>query len=131
MDDKIIPKFAETILGKTKPEKPPSDEGESTALARRGIGQDLMLELRFKNGAETAFSYAFLSRADHNPDEGIRLTFAADKVRIEGSDLRQLFSEIITHKRSFIEEYSSPMLALANAGRPQVTRIVIFENQDE
>jgi hypothetical protein len=103
--------FANTLLAKhqsdTEPAEPVVDGRSQFPLARRGTGQDLMLELRFKDGGAVSLAYAFLARADYRPETGIKLLFSLCEVEIEGSNLRPLYSEIIAHRRSYVEEDTS------------------------
>ncbi|MGE3509286.1 MAG: hypothetical protein AB7N65_10425 [Vicinamibacterales bacterium] len=130
--------FADTLLGKRQREVTDLEttvDGESPfALARRGTGQDLMLELRFRNGGAASLAYAYLVRADYRPETGIHLQFSVCEVLIEGSNLRPLYGEIISHRRSFVEEDSSAsrLAKLADSTTPtHVERITIRDVEEE
>ncbi|QDT53876.1 hypothetical protein Pan44_19020 [Caulifigura coniformis] len=75
----------------------------------------IALELRRRNGNITALPYAYLQKIEFNPSQGLFLTFAGDRFKIEGRNLNaevkpgvKLFEGLCRHKVTFIQE--SPQL---------------------
>jgi hypothetical protein len=104
----------------------PDDEG--TALSSRGVGQAPMLQLRLKNGAEVAAPYPYMAWADYDPEIGITLEFPTRHVVIKGHALGHLFRQIAEHKRTVVEELTTPSRRLAtHEDRSAVSEILITE----
>lgn len=104
-------------------------EGEDkSGQARPHTGQDLALELYFKDGRIDAFPYAYMSAIRYDPAIGITVYCAGWRIVIKGSALKPLMRDISMHKRDFIEEYSSPSVILAEGEkRPHVEKIEVTE----
>jgi hypothetical protein len=101
-----------------------SDEGQ--APGSRTVGQSPMLLLRMKNGDEFAAPYPYLAWADYKPQDGITLEYPTRHVVIHGYGLEHLFRQIAEHKRTVVEEISSPSGRLAtHENRARVTKIEI------
>ncbi len=82
-----------------------------------------MLELRHKDGSVSAFSYAWLERAEFDPSEGISLHFAGKTVLITGRYLNaearpnvRLFAGIVRHRVPWIQEAGGPTAMVAANG---------------
>lgn len=105
---------------------------DETALSRRSVGQAAMLEFRLKSGERESLGYSYLWRANYHPQHGIRLIYPSfGVVEIKGHGLAQLHAEISAHKRSVIEELSSPAATLSGKERPHVSEIKFdFEEQE-
>jgi hypothetical protein len=75
----------------------------------------VMLELRKKDGNILAVGYGYLEKAEFNPSEGITLSIAGHKVRIEGRSLNaptgngvRLFEGIARHRVPWVQEADEP-----------------------
>jgi hypothetical protein len=98
----------------------------------RGVrDRALMLELRFRDGSVTAFSLAWLERAEFNPSEGIVLHLGGKRVRIAGRNLNsetrpnvRLFAGIVRHRVPWIQEADEPAMLEAS---PRATVIEQIE----
>ena len=94
----------------------------------RGVrDRAIMLELRHSDGCVSAFSYAWLERAEFDASEGISLHFAGKTVLITGRYLNaearpnvRLFAGIVRHRVPWIQE-AGGSLAMAT---PKGTAIV-------
>ena len=94
----------------------------------RGIrDRAIMLELRRKDGSVSAFSYAWLEKAEFDASEGIVLHFSGKTVHITGRYLNaearpnvRLFAGIVRHRVPWIQE-AGGSLAMA---MPKGTAIV-------
>lgn len=102
-----------------EPSDSPDDFGTFGVL--RGIRERAMcLELRMKDGRIAAFSYAYLFRAEFDPDDGIRLHFGGSPVHIAGRNLNaevrpnlRLFGAITQHRVLWIAESTGAASLLA------------------
>jgi hypothetical protein len=104
------------------------DGEDKSGQARPHTGQDLTLELRYKDGRIDAFPYAYMSAARYDPAIGITVYCAGWRIVIKGSALTPLMRDISMHKRDFVEEYSSPAITLAEGEkRPHVEKIEVTE----
>jgi hypothetical protein len=92
---------------------PASYEGDEDIIAfpafgaRRLKGQELMIELRLKDGKKKALAYAYLVEVDYCPVEGITMIFVGHRVRIEGRNLSTLFDFLVRHAVNFVSEKDS------------------------
>lgn len=115
MNVSIIDRYAKTASAQSHARDAASDEslddlGPFSIL--RGVrDRALMLELRLKNGASIAFSYAYLVKAHFDPSEGISLQFGGALVKIVGRNLDaelwtniRLFQAILMHRVAWIVE---------------------------
>ncbi len=75
--------------------------------ARRFKGQELMIELRLRDGKKRALAYTYLVEVDYCPVEGIAMMFVGYKVRIEGRNLSTLFDFLVRHAVNFVCEKDS------------------------
>jgi hypothetical protein len=99
----------------------------------RGVRERaIMLELRRKDGAITAFGYAWLERIDFDPSTGIVLGFAGSKVTIRGRNLNaeirpqvRLLDGLVRHRIAWIQEADEPGLLRADRHATVIERIEV------
>ncbi|HEX4610134.1 MAG TPA: hypothetical protein VH092_18215 [Urbifossiella sp.] len=95
-------RFAEPPLAEA--EEIEEEAGESFSMRSADRSQKVMLELRFKTDDATALAYSYLVRADLDPSLGILLDFSAYEVRIDGRNLRPLFSGLVAQRVAVVTE---------------------------
>ena len=93
-------------LGGRSPEPPDGDDSvrESFRTSRPNSEDDLMLDVRLSSGARAAFAYGTLMRVDFEPEDKLKLAFAANVVVIEGRRLLPLYDLLRRHRARFIQE---------------------------
>lgn len=84
------------------PSPAPEDSVTTQNLARRQ--QQIMLELRFRNGNRLGLGYSYLVSVTFNPSEGIQFDFTGHRVTVTGSNLLPLFKGLLVHKVGSIRE---------------------------
>lgn len=105
-----------------------ASESESScfSMLSANSGQEVMLELRFRNGNAIALGYAYLVSVSFDPSEGIRLEFTGHEVLITGTNLTKLFRGLVHHKITYIQELEVPGLPEAKlADTPSVEEVSI------
>ncbi|MCB1694073.1 MAG: hypothetical protein KDI19_14985 [Pseudomonadales bacterium] len=139
MSDKGQARFVDRFSVVSDNPAPPVPDGQreeesvGTFGYLRGVrDRSLMLELRFKDGSITAFSYALLDRASFDPSEGIRLRFPGQEVRLVGRFLNdaaggavRLFEAITRHRVVWVQEVSRADSMEAQDGVPIVDAILL------
>lgn len=63
-----------------------------------------MLDIHATAGDCMALPYSFLEMVQHNPSNGLLLTFAICEVRIEGRNLVGLYNALVQHRVEIIQE---------------------------
>lgn len=94
-------------LGGQSQHDPPDDDSsvrESFSSSRPNSEDDLMLDIRFKDGARCALAYGTLMKVDFRPEDRLTLAFAANIVVIEGRRLLPLYELLRRHRARFIQE---------------------------
>jgi hypothetical protein len=126
-----VGKHAETELHAME-EAEDLDDLQAFGLLRGIRDQAIMLELRHKDGNIDAFPYAWLSKANFDPSEGITLRFGAETVKITGRNLNaevrpnvRLFAAIVRHRVPYIQEADGPTLLSSHRQAIVVERITV------
>ena len=91
--------------------EPPPDEPEAdkffSVLLGEGM-QENFLELQFRNGLQTCFSYTDLLWFNHDPEAGcIDLEFGGFLVTVKGRGLRPIFSGVKNKRVAWVKEADS------------------------
>jgi hypothetical protein len=81
-------------------EAPETDDPvrESFKTSRPNSEDDLMLDVRLSSGARAAFAYGTLMKVDFEPEDRLKLAFAANTVVIEGRRLLPLYDLLRRHR---------------------------------
>ena len=92
--------------GSTTPGNPEQDDTgrEAYATGRRQTQDDLMLDVRFSNGARCALSYSYLVKIEYLPADQLKLSFGLDTVLVEGRRLLPLYEKLRRHRARFMQE---------------------------
>ena len=92
--------------GSTAPGNPEQDDTvrEAYATGRRQTQDDLMLDVRFSNGARCALSYSYLVKIEYLPADQLKLSFGLDTVLVEGRRLLPLYEKLRRHRTRFVQE---------------------------
>jgi hypothetical protein len=107
-----------------------SDERPESSITTRTSNQPT-LQLRFKDGRESAVPYPYITWYDYDPAKGITLETPAHDVHIEGTGLSFVFRQIASHKRQIVDELSSPGKTLAaNEVRSHVAAIRVTPHKN-
>lgn len=77
---------------------------ESFSFSRVPDEDDLMLDVRLRDGSRYAFPYGTLLKMDFSPADELKLVFAANIVVIEGRRLLPLYELLRRHKAKFVQE---------------------------
>ncbi|MBY0504435.1 MAG: hypothetical protein K2X03_11020 [Bryobacteraceae bacterium] len=95
----------ERLAGRQAKE-PPGDESvrDSFSMGRVSDDDDLMLDVRLKDGSRYAFPYGTLLKVDFSPRDELKLVFSANIVVIEGRRLLPLYDLLRRHKAKFVQE---------------------------
>lgn len=116
--------------GKPAPEAAEPENLGMFGLLRGMHERAIALEIRFKDGRNEAFPYAYLQRSSLDPSEGITLRFGGAVVRITGRNLNaelrpnvRLFSAIAQHRVPWIEEAGNAAILQAGKGATVIEQI--------
>ena len=90
-----------------------SSSGEKRHSAeQKNAPQQLMLDLRFRDGSRRALPYSYLIsigiEVSTNADSVLVLQFASHSVRIEGRNLGLLYDRMLTHSLGLVQEAERP-----------------------
>jgi hypothetical protein len=134
MSDSVLDKYgirsaaSDTALGDTEQLEDCGSFGYLRGLHDRA----LFLELRFKSGDVSAFSYGTLVRIDFNRSDGIVLQFAGASVRITGQHLDaeprpglRLLSGILRHRITWIQEQRAISATERMHNQPSIEHLVV------
>ena len=100
----------DAILAKKKTEAAPGEGGKFFSIPALGDTEEKFLELQFKNGVNTCFSFSLLTWFNHDPDSGyIDLNIAGFWVAIKGRGLKPLFHGLKNKQVAWIKEADSEM----------------------
>ena len=64
----------------------------------------IMLDIELKNGDHIAMPYAYLTKIKYNLSEGILIEWGATSIKIEGSNLKELYNHLVQHKVKLIKD---------------------------
>lgn len=76
----------------------------SYGVRRQSRGQELMLDLKFKDDSRLALSYIHLASMRFSHSNGILLDFTGVIVQVEGRNLRPIYTALMRHSVTFIRE---------------------------
>jgi hypothetical protein len=130
------PRKGQSILERLGGRSPTEDHGdtepvrESFTTSRFNSEDDLMLDLRLRDGSRCALSYGTLFKMDFAPEDRLKLGFASTTVIIEGRRLLPLYDLLRRHRARFIQEGSSAEEGLKPEDAAHIDRIH-FENPEE
>lgn len=94
----------EKLGGRPKDESPDDSVREAFNTSRPNSEDDLMLDVRLRDGSRCALAYGTLLKVDFNPADQLKLAFAADTVVIEGRRLLPLYDLLRRHRAKFVQE---------------------------
>lgn len=90
--------------------KPASDLPDTEASVPESFGgsrnseDDLMLDIRLKDGTRCALAYVSLAKVDYYPADRLKLVFATVTVVIEGRRLLSLYELLRRHRARYVQE---------------------------
>lgn len=58
----------------------------------------IMLDIEFENGNCIALPYAYLSKIKYDPSDGIIIVWGGTHIKIEGRNLRKLYTQVTRHR---------------------------------
>jgi hypothetical protein len=120
-------------IGKrSEPESASQDDAvrESFAGSRGNSEDDLMLDVRLKDGTRCALPYGTLLKVDFSPADQLKLEFAANTVVIEGRRLLALYDLLRRHRARFVQEGTMAEDGLKPEDAAHIDNIH-FENPEE
>ena len=103
------PKRAGSVLerlgGRSPPEKADEDDSVRESFGgNRNREDDLMLDVRLKDGSRCALAYGTLMKVLFSPADQLKLAFASSTVVIEGRRLLALYDLLRRHRARFVQE---------------------------
>ena len=103
------PRKGNSILDRLGGKPPRETEGDDSAVRESFAGSrnredDLMLDVRLKDGSRCALPYGTLMKMDFNPADELKLSFAASTVVIVGRRLLALYELLKRHRARFVQE---------------------------
>ena len=90
--------------------KPAAEKDDQDSSVRESFGgsrhrdDDLMLDVRLKDGSRCALPYGTLLKVDFSPLDRLKLAFASSTVVIEGRKLLALYELLKRHRARFVQE---------------------------
>ena len=123
----------ERLAGRQAKEPLPTDEDvrESFSFSRVSDEDDLMLDVRLRDGSRTAFPYGTLLKVDFSPADQLKLCFAANIVVIEGRRLLPLYELLRRHKAKFVQEGTEAEDGLKPEAAAHIDSISIQKPEEE
>ncbi|MEQ1883698.1 MAG: hypothetical protein ABL967_01460 [Bryobacteraceae bacterium] len=92
-------------LGGRSTEKTDEDDSVRESFAgSRSREDDLMLDVRLKDGTRCALAYGTLMKIFYSPADQLKLAFASGIVVIEGRKLITLYDLLRRHRARFVQE---------------------------
>src|SRR5947209_4524417 len=82
----------------------PDDSVREAFSNRPATDDDLMLDVRLRDGSRCALSYGTLLKVDYNPADELRLAFGVETVVIEGRRLLPLYELLRRHRARYVQE---------------------------
>ena len=129
------PKRAGAVLerlgGRSTSDK--ADEGDSVRESfggNRNREDDLMLDVRLKDGTRCALAYGTLMKIFFSPADQLKLAFASGIVVIEGRRLITLYDLLRRHRARFVQEGTVAEEGLKPEDAAHIDSIH-FENPEE
>lgn len=58
----------------------------------------IMLDIEFESGNCLALPYAYLTKIKYNPSDGIIIIWGGTHIKVEGRNLRKLYTQLTRHK---------------------------------
>lgn len=101
-------KIEEILNQRRSLEKPEPEEAEGEKFYSTLLGEGLLenfLEVQFRNGVQTCFSYSDLSWFSHDPEAGcLDLEFGSFLISVKGRGLLPLFQSIKSKRVAWVKE---------------------------
>jgi hypothetical protein len=129
------PKRAGAVLerlgGRSTSDKADEDDSVRESFAgNRNCEDDLMLDVRFKDGTRCALAYGTLMKIFFSPSDQLKLAFASSIVVIEGRRLTTLYDLLRRHRARFVQEGTITEEGLKPEDAAHIDSIH-FENPEE
>ena len=129
------PKRAGSVLerlgGRSTSDKADEDESVRESFAgNRNREDDLMLDVRLKDGTRCALAYGTLMKIFFSPADQLKLAFASGIVVIEGRRLITLYDLLRRHRARFVQEGTVAEEGLKPEDAAHIDSIH-FENPEE
>ncbi len=96
----------------------------------RHAEDDLMLDVRLKDGSRCALAYGTLLKVLFSPADRLRLAFASSTVVIEGRRLLALYDLLRRHRARFVQEGTIAEEGLKSEEAAHIENIY-FEKPDQ
>jgi hypothetical protein len=129
------PKRAGAVLerlgGRSTSDKADEDDSVRESFAgNRNREDDLMLDVRLKDGTRCALAYGTLMKIFFSPADQLKLAFASGIVVIEGRRLITLYDLLRRHRARFVQEGTVAEEGLKPEDSAHIDHIH-FENPEE
>ncbi|MCA2968479.1 MAG: hypothetical protein INH43_08190 [Acidobacteriaceae bacterium] len=129
------PKRAGAVLerlgGRSSSDKADEDDSVRESFAgNRNREDDLMLDVRFKDGTRCALAYGTLMKIFFSPADQLKLAFASGIVVIEGRRLITLYDLLRRHRARYVQEGTLAEEGLKPEDSAHIDHIH-FENPEE
>lgn len=110
------PAAALELVTPSAPDAAASGDYEITAAyaKRRGMGQEIMLDVRFDNGDRFGFPYATLGKIALDASGVLWVVLTEGRLRIEGNNLAPIYDGLLEHSIKFIQQESERYESLAD-----------------
>lgn len=105
--------------------EPESDVREAFEEARPRSREDIMLDVRLRDGSREAFAYAYLTKIKYTPKDVVRIEFGITVVKIAGRRLARLYEALCEHRVRFVQEGNVAEEALREPGDAHIDEIRI------
>lgn len=79
-------------------------DSEFWGIERVMSRQAIMLDLRLKTGRFKALPYSYITSIDFDPSETLEIFVSDQHIKIRGRNLHKLYSYLLRHKVTFIQE---------------------------
>ena len=129
------PKRAGAVLerlgGRSTSDKADEDDSVRESFGgNRNREDDLMLDVRLKDGSRCALAYGTLMKVFFSPSDQLKLAFASSTVVIEGRRLLALYDLLRRHRARFVQEGTVSEEGLKPEDAAHIDNIH-FENPEE
>ena len=123
----------EQLTGRQGKEPTMSEDGvrDSFSFSRVSDEDDLMLDVRLRDGSRYAFPYGTLLKVDFRPADQLKLAFAANIVVIEGRRLLPLYELLRRHKAKYVQEGTEAEDGLKPEDAAHIDSIQIQKPEEE
>ena len=114
-----------------KPVPDAAEPREAFDDARPRSREDIMLDVRLKDGTREAFNYAYLVKVTFTPGDTLLLRFGTDEVKVQGRRLAPLYERLTEHRARFIQEGTETEEGLKSEDAAHIDAIELSERNDE